>query len=66
MPGGSVIRQYPDAGTALEPGKTVNLTISSGPAQQPDPSGDNNGNGNGNGNDGEGGEGDGGQDPQSE
>ncbi|WP_276915135.1 Stk1 family PASTA domain-containing Ser/Thr kinase [Parvibacter caecicola] len=66
VPGGSVIRQYPDAGTALEPGKTVNLTISSGPAQQPDPSGGNNGNGNGNGNDGEGGEGDGGQDPQSE
>ncbi len=34
VPNGQVIRQYPEAGTPLEPGKTVSLTISSGPAQQ--------------------------------
>ena len=31
---GKVIRQYPAAGSAVKPGSVVNLTISSGPAQQ--------------------------------
>lgn len=59
VPLGSVIRQYPAAGTALEPGKTVNLTISAGPAQtNPEPPSDEN--------NGEGGEGNGGEDNQTE